>query len=245
MSSQSNDIAPHSATNYSWSQILPSLNGLYDAQLDESFDTEEPITTVPGSNSSSSAPAVTASQGFRQGAPARLSRPSETTTQPENEAQPTALYSWSQLWSANELDEEEDYDTRFAAEEEELMRAGIIKEIQPVSHKRLNYTNTLVSTIQSTTNPSECVAAQIAWNSSREDATTNPLFGNFNEYLNTTSQEAGFAERVRQANTPAACVAAQISWSEARAQGREATGVEQYRANHSWSQVLPSLSSAA
>jgi len=245
MSSQPNDIAPHSATNYSWSQILPSLNGLYDAQLDKSFDTEESITTVPSRISSSSAPAVTASQGFPQEAQATVSRSSETITQPENEAPDTTLYSWSQLWSANELDDDEDYDTRFAAEEEALIRAGIIKEIQPVSHKRLNYTNTLASTIQSTTNPSECVAAQISWNSSREDSTAYPLFGEFNGYLNTMNQEADFAERVRQANTPAACVAAQISWSEARAQGREVPGMEQYRANHSWSQVLPSLSSAA
>ncbi|KAF2475129.1 uncharacterized protein BDR25DRAFT_300968 [Lindgomyces ingoldianus] len=248
---------PQSSVNHTWGQLLPSLNGLYDAQLDERFDMEDPITTSMAPQSAPVAVAILEKP--------KPSRPLErahhhvkpkTSKKSESEPQhPTAIHSWSQLSLASTLSEE-DFEARFAAEEEELTRAGIIKEPTstadnnnaPSLPKDQDQTKKLACIVKNTRTPSDCVAAQIAWSSSRNASSNDhdiAIDDQFNDHFMNEEQELILANAIKQARTPSASVAAQISWSEARARAREVENMEPFQANYSWSQVLPSLSSAA
>ncbi|KAF2796361.1 hypothetical protein K505DRAFT_323380 [Melanomma pulvis-pyrius CBS 109.77] len=179
-----------------WSQILPSLNGLYDAQLDPFFDLPPP--SVPTS-----------------------SAPEAPRAHPPTQAN----YTWAQLLpSTSEENEEEDYDVRFAAEEEELTRAGIIRPPQS-QHLPDGAAEMLAAQIVSASTPAAALAGQIAWYAASDGGagcgtgTGRCVGGGVGEQEQPQGGNEGedvWAESVRGARTPRGCLEAQVRWCEAK-----------------------------
>lgn len=189
----------NSVVHTTWSQLLPSINGLYDAQLDSSFNLPSP-----------SAPTSSAPEAPRAHPPTQ------------------ANYTWAQLLSSTSKEnEEEDYDTRFAAEEEELTRAGIIRPPQS-QHLPDGATEILAVQIVSASTPAAALAGQIAWYAASDNGagcgtgTGRRAGGGEGEQEQDGDEgEDVWAESVRGARTPRGCLEAQVRWCEARGRREE------------------------
>ncbi|KAF2710047.1 hypothetical protein K504DRAFT_466482 [Pleomassaria siparia CBS 279.74] len=186
----------------SFSQLLPSLNGFYNAQLDAQFDEPSPSSTKTKTKTTSS---------------------SNTISNPMPCSPHQANYTWAQLLSSRSdvEDEEDDYDTRFAAEEAELVRAGIIRpSVQSETNSPAEHLEGLCAQIHGAETPAAALAGQIAWYAALDGgsgyATGNGGRQGRKEADGQEDGEEMWAEGVRGARTPRGCLEKQIRWCAAR-----------------------------